>query len=67
MALVHAVEHHFGDRLLADAAFAAGFVIERLGQAAMLGQQLGAAPCLARLCGAAAGAAAYVPGAALGR
>ena len=41
MARVHAVKHHFSDRLLTPAAFAAGLVIQGLGQSAMLGDQLG--------------------------
>jgi hypothetical protein len=40
IAVVHAVEHHFGDRLLAALAFAARLVIQRFGQALMLFQEL---------------------------
>ena len=41
IAVVHAVEHHFGNGLLAAGAFAAGLVIQHFRQAAMLGQKLG--------------------------
>ena len=41
IAVVHAVEDHFGDGLLAAGAFAAGFVVHHLGKAPVLGQKLG--------------------------
>ena len=41
---IHAVEHHFGDRLLALIALAAGLVIQHFRQAAMLGQKLRSSP-----------------------
>ena len=38
---IHAVENHFRDRGLADTSLAARLIIQGLGQAAMLGGQIG--------------------------